>query len=80
MKTIQIEHVRNIGPKTVYWLQVINIWTLDQLEEAGALNAYIQIERTFLTIGDAQFTVGHSGNPFRLDIQELPLEINQALL
>ncbi|NOH14148.1 MAG: TfoX/Sxy family protein [Chloroflexi bacterium] len=41
-----IKQVRNIGPKTAEWLEAIGIFTFEDLERLGAIEAYkLLVER-----------------------------------
>lgn len=77
---IQIEKVRNIGPKTAEWLQKINISTLDELEEAGALHAYRRLLARFPHKVSLNALWSIQAALLDLHWLELPAEIKKALL
>ena len=80
MKTIQIEELRNIGPKTAKWLRNINISTLDELEEAGALNTFRRLKARFPRKVTLNALWGLQAALLDLPWQEIPAEIKQTLL
>ena len=79
-KTIQIENLRNIGPKTAKWLGEINIHTIDELEAAGALNVYRRLKAHLPHKVSLNALWGIQAALLDLPWRELPPEIKQTLL
>jgi DNA transformation protein len=79
-KTIQIENLCNIGPKTAKWLRDIDMQTIDQLEAAGALNAYRRIKAQLPHKVSLNALWGLQAAILDLPWRELPPEIKRTLL
>ena len=39
--------LKNVGPKTIGWLQVVGIESVEDLEDMGAAEAYIRLKTAF---------------------------------
>ena len=43
----EVAELRNIGPRSAEWLSAVGIRTVEDLEQAGAVEAYLRAEQAF---------------------------------